>query len=697
MHRRYLSYIICPLTFSAAFLMMLTACKDADDTLAGGGQAEPANIIRVGGISTDVLVASVLTRGTDDTDPEEEVDETTVMTTPAENVDWLREPLFSGLDITFGKTGVSSTSRVAVLKLLPDASGPNGVKYSEEGLAEYSFFYRDDETGNETTLPALWCDNGSHFFEGLYVPGEIKYDASTQTVAHVNDGTSGTAPNLVIDQHTDATTPGALGNYTLLSHYLGMPSNFTLNATVARVTLPFRHRLSRVIAYILIDPTLGDVKISGYSLVDGKDDPTTTKIFFNNVGVLAGVKDEYDEVKKHHAYTPQWTQARKVTPHFVGERGSYNDSINQVMDGEHFIAYYNETKKTYIYPTDRLWETIHGQTFTNDETTYQGTKYTRTIYGRVPVYDLIVQPTYTSLNNVMYDEENVDNPTAKERLYVATNQIDFELTLDNGLHYTKKFPFDLDANYQTVVYLHISRERVDYNSSGSDLWQEAIGYDDYYGVNNQNGNTLSYAGSSWQRAYTNSETQYNVTDGHLYRHDSEDEYAQYVTAASWKEMFAKAYKGEGGIYHGDYFILAEDITIDTDALPEDFVFTGHLDGQDHTITLIGNRGYLFNGLNGNYLTPQEPGHAESDATKPWEANVHKEKYGSTEYWVPYRCDDDGWRAEIINTKVTGGTFFKPANGTFTPSVTGYVHNCWEYKNERWERATDYTPSIPQYN
>ena len=77
--------------------------------------------------------------------------------------------------------------------------------------------------------------------------------------------------------------------------------------------------------------------------------------------------------------------------------------------------------------------------------------------------------------------------------------------------------------------------------------------------------------------------------------------------------------------------------------------------------------------------------------------MHKEKYGSTEYWVPYRCDDDGWRAEIINTKVTGGTFFKPANGTFTPSVTGYVHNCWEYKNERWERATDYTPSIPQYN
>lgn len=562
--------------------LLLAACKDSDELLSNATPAAD-DIIHVGGITADGLVArAAVTRSGDP------VDETTITRTDAENIDWLRDPLFHGLNITYGLRANQSTSQVAQLKLL-EGDGENGIKYSVDGTnkyAEYSFYFLDNE-GNATSNPAIWHGNGAHFFQGIYLPDEIKYTGDDVTVVH---GSSGTAPNLTTNQVSDATT-GTLGNYTLLSRYLAMPSNHTLNATVARIKLPFRHRLARVIAYILIDPSLGNTKLRGYALTDGKDNPESTDIRFSNVGVLAGVKQTTNG--NHQVYTPQWTTARKAIPHFVEERGSYNDSINSVMgeENEHFIAYYNEDSGTYIYPTDRMWTTLHGQSFDeHNETTYGGIKYTKTVYGKVPVYDLIVRPTYTTQNNVMYDEQNVDNAETKQNLYVATNQIDFELSLDNGLNYSKKFVFDLDANYQTVVYLHITRERVDYNCSGSDLWQETVGYDDYYGVNNQNGNTLSIAGSCWQRAYTNVSGNHprdnepdRVTDGHLYNGDTEDAYAQYVTDARWIEMLREAH--EGGKHHGDYFILNHDISIPAAVFPDNFVFTGHLDGQDHTITI----------------------------------------------------------------------------------------------------------------
>ncbi len=896
--------------YIGAALMLLTACQDSE-TLTEGEGTTVGNVIRIGGINTDELVATAAVTRTDPAP----VDEENVQRTDAENISWLVGPLKAGLDITYGKASDrANTSRVAILKLLTDTNG--NIKYTDDGsdrYAEYSFLYRNDTNGEPTADPAVWYDNGSHFFEGLHIPNRIQYDGSSKTVSAVYDATSGTAKNLTLDQHDDAPFVNAeseMGNYTLLSHYLGMPSNFTLNATVARVKLPFRHRLARVLAYILIDPEMGSgIKLEGYTYKEVKDgetttitpeDPTSTKIRFCNVNVLAGVKDSYNATTKHHTYTPQWTEARKVVPHFVGERGSYDDSKNQILENEtdNFIAYYDTQKKEYVYPTDALWKTLHGKTY--DPTTNETSDgaYKRTIYGKVPVYDLIVRPTYTQLNRVMYDEEGYDNATTRQNLYVLTNQIDFEITLSNGLQYEKRFTFDLDANYQTVVYLHISRERVDYNSSGSDLWVENIGYDDWYGVNNQNGNTLSFAGSSWQRAYTYGTTPTGtehpspfddvVTDGHFYTNDSEDEKAQYVTQSKWIEMLREACVG--GKHHGDYFILHDDISIPAAAFPANFVFTGHLDGLDHTITLTdasytpahdeyetwtqgggtkyvevssGNYAvftpdpsatycdnsenynviadisnysgstayirtvasttyqivpvgssyndgpyykygndtyveidymstylaafhiysydgstyteitdkstlassgttyyektgedvyeaitdinayigiyrqvitykyelitfykfvhyepvigsstgatdfYMFSGLNGKYSTAQE-----SDASATWEANVHKEKIGNTVYWVPYKSATDGWRAEIINTNVNGGTLFPSSvynteTKQYTDAVTGYVHNCWEGStynssthkwtiNEGGRKVPDYTPSLPEY-
>ena len=117
------------------------------------------------------------------------------------------------------------------------------------------------------------------------------------------------------------------------------------------------------------------------------------------------------------------------------------------------------------------------------------------------------------------------------------------------------------------------------------------------------------------------------------------------------------------------------------------MFTGHLDGRGHTITIsaaspgeggegpstrdedtgLGGSGggsasepYLFAGLNAHYTTAQE--NAEDPKNVTWEANVHKEN-GK---WVPVA----GYRAEVLNTTVSGARMFKA--GTSMGKADGYV-------------------------
>ena len=527
-----------------ALTLLLPACNRAV-----APEVPEGDLIRVGGVEAEVE----LTKAVD-----------------AESIDWLSGLLKEGIDITYGLDKDHTASRLARLTLLDEPQDGD----------PYSFLYQDVQI----PVPGRWMGNGAHFFEGQYVPAELEAGSAMTT--------------LLTDQR----------DYTQLSRYVSLPPAFTLNATVGRVKLPLRHRLSRVLAYIIIDPALGSgVTIDGYTF---PDDPETSKIRFCNVSVLSSVADG----------TPRWTKARKVIPHFLGE-----------MDVDE--------------------------------------------YGKVPVYDLIVRPTYTALKNVMYDEDF--SSTSKDAFYAATNKIDFEITLSNGLQYTKEFIFDLDANYETVVYLKIGPKSVDYNSSGSELWVETASHDGYYGVNNRNGNNLSIAGGSWQRAYTNGRLSAGVTDGHGYQQDTEDLQAQYVDDATWIQMFAEAY--EGGAHHGDYFILTKDIEIPASALPENFVFTGHLDGLDHSLTITGATDIVFDGLNGNYTTAQE-----TTGVPDGEANVRLEK-GK---WIPYRTATDGWRAELLNTRfaLDGGSLIDLQN------VTGYLHNCWL----GGVRVHDYTPSLPEY-
>ena len=509
-------------------------------------------------------------------------------TQDAETVPWLIQPLKQGLDVTFGKVGDLSSARVAILKLL------GGTRYDDiydknlySGFAEYSFNYRADD-GNETNDKARWLDNGPHFFEGVHVPTRLRFrtDAGEMETDRTNfNGVASVAAvkYLTTNQSSDTSTgsDNALGNYTLLSHYLGMPANTRISATVERIKLPFRHRLAHVMAYIIIDPEL-DTKIKGYSVVHDEeqrtiitpDDPNTSAIKFCNVDVLRGVHDVYDANTRLHRLTPQWAErVRKVTPHFYGEEKT-------------MVVY--KSAKEIVYPRNAKYEQVAASPAGYEQVTYQ----------HVPIYDLIVRPTYTSYDNVMYDEEGYTDPVKRQNLANRTNQIDFLITLENGLTYEKTFEFDLDTNYETVVYLHISKEGVDYNTSGADVWLETSSRDDWYGIDNKNGHTLSQAGSSWQRAYTRCKDSFiinggdKVTDGGFYDEGTtgeDDATGQYLSEKTWIKYFSEAY--EGGAHHGDYFNLSLDMTIDARMLPDNFVFTGHLNGFDeddrkyHTITL----------------------------------------------------------------------------------------------------------------
>ena len=557
--------------FLSAWCLILAGC--AETMLTDGETAAAGDLIEVGVETSGLQVTSDMLP----------IGQTRAAgaVTDAEKVSWLVQPLKQGLDITYGKVGDQSTEQVGILKLLPDDVGKADYKtHPISRLAVYSFNNKTDDS------PAKWFGNGPHYFKGVHVPTRLRFSTVASDLESDRTAEDGSTIRAVKDLTTnqsgdrDTGTDNDLGNYTLLSHYLGMPANTRISATVERIKLPFRHRLAHVLAYIIIDPSLG-TQIDGYTptvkdqagKITKKDDPNTSAIKFCNVDVLKGVKEGSD-ASGQQTLTPVWAEkVRKVTPHFWGEVES--------------MVVYEKGKET-VYPRSSNYAAVAANP----------TGYTQVTYNKVPVYDLIVRPTYTSADNVMYDEEGYNDAATRNALAARTNQIDFAITLQNGLIYEKSFLFDLDANYETVVYLHITREGVDYNESGAAVWEETKQYDDWFGVDNKNGHTLSQAGCSWQRAYTRRNDNYindggdHVTDGGFYDEGTEgedDATGQYLREATWIKYFSEAH--EGGAHHGDYFNLSLDITIDARCLPDTFVFTGHLDGfgQDdrkyHTITL----------------------------------------------------------------------------------------------------------------
>lgn len=665
----------------------LTLCGCSDDMAWGGASGD--NVINVGAEASGLTVTSDLTPL--------RLTRATGAVHDAEQVSWLIQPLKQGMDITFGKVGDKSTERVAILKLLGGTI--DNQDYDRDPvshLAVYSFNYRAAD-GAVTDDKARWLDNGPHYFEGVHVPTRIRFrtDAGEMETDRTDfNGVASVAAvkYLTTNQSGENSTgdDNSLGNYTLLAHYLGMPANTRISATVERIKLPFRHRLAHVMAYIIIDPEL-DTKIKGYSVVyDGEqqtittpDDPNTTAIKFCNVDVLKGVHDVYNESTNLHTLTPVWAErVRKVTPHFYGEEKT-------------MVVY--KSAKEIVYPRNAKYEQVAASPAGYEQVTYH----------HVPIYDLIVRPTYTSYDNVMYDEEGYTDTYTREALANRTNQIDFLITLENGLTYEKTFVFDLDANYETVVYLHISKEGVDYNTSGADVWLETSSRDDWYGIDNKNGHTLSQAGSSWQRAYTRRKDSYindggdKVTDGGFYDEGTtgeDDATGQYLSEKTWIKYFSEAY--EGGAHHGDYFNLSLDMTIDARMLPDNFVFTGHLNGfgeddwKYHTITLTNTdtpwKEYVetVDYSSPGKLYDTKPAEAYSDIETATFELPKQQLYTKTHHEAVYYTAD-----EIV--EVDGKTYDKSTLDYVLQPTTEGIYK-WVVRDDSKEATTD-TIKTPAYD
>lgn len=378
-------------------------------------------------------------------------------------------------------------------------------------------------TDEENIIAAKWLGNGAHTFEGVYIPSGLK--------------------------------EGGQRTYDDLCQYTAIPPSKKINATLASITIPLQHRLARVEAYVLIEKTLGEnITLKGYdkNATDAKD----TKLRFCNVKTLKHVSSDGH---------PVWQEERKAIPHYLGEK--------------EVTLYTNKNTGEIFFPSSETeWDAADADFKANGESS----SFTSTNYGLCPYYDLVVRPTYkvpTSGSNVMYDE---NNPTAD-----LENQIVFELTLSNDLEYEKRFVFDLNANDETVVYLRVTPERIDYSSAGSRLWKSKPYSQDYYGVNHDD-HTLSAAGSSWQRAFTNTSLEGDaVSDGKNYNVDENNVGAQYVSNEQFVELLKTA--TTGGSCDGRYFILAKEITIDVSSFDDNFVFTGHLDGLDNIINLTDSK------------------------------------------------------------------------------------------------------------
>ena len=584
--------------------MMAAAFASCQDNTIETEYPHDASLdIKVGSIdcgSADAVVVENITKSA-----------TTRASQKAEEVEWLKVPLRKGIDVSYYlRSDENKNTSTAVLKLLPETHQVAGDS------TKYSFNYKD-ENGQETQKPAQWKGNAGHVFHGFYIPDDISNgDISNQSKSEISN------------------EPNAESYYDKLWRYLSMPPNHEIMATVGYVRLPFRHRLSRVLAYVLIDP---DLKTSIKDNI----------ISFENVKVL----------QKVEGTTPKWTTARKVVPHSMGRSGSVNKKLEQT--DENFLVFRNTTSNTFVYPTDDAWTNVKKAYDNNKE----NSGYEEINYGKVPCFDIIVRPTYTSSALVMYDED-MSNDMNAAKYAAETNSIDFVVDLVNGLSYHKTFKFDLDANYQTAVFLRISREKVDYQTMGSELWQQYEATDGYYGVDNDLNHRLSLAGGSWQRAYRNSSFEPGITDGDFYKE-------QYVDGTKWIGMFKNAVMPTDTIkanilsdnHWGDYFVLDNDITINTSNLPSDFIFTGHLDGRGHTITLTGERGYLFDGLNGTY------------DVQPGQANCHLEKdLDGNSATIPLK----GYRAEVMNLKIKGGKLFSSAaEADKENKITGIVYNCKE--------------------
>ena len=163
--KQQLRYIIYS-AFSILVVWGFTSCKDIDDNVGTEEYSLAGTPINVSAIAEELEV-SIETRSVTSRSPEENF-----TSKRAETVEWLQGALTNGIDITYSNMTESkdangkvkevrdkANERVAILTWTGSSEGDRGV---------YTFKYKG------TNDDAKWNANGLHYFEGQYVPAEIR-------------------------------------------------------------------------------------------------------------------------------------------------------------------------------------------------------------------------------------------------------------------------------------------------------------------------------------------------------------------------------------------------------------------------------------------------------------------------------------------------------------------------------------------
>ncbi len=100
-----------------------------------------------------------------------------------------------------------------------------------------------------------------------------------------------------------------------------------------------------------------------------------------------------------NVYFPRWTSVKSIIPNYEGEFASYNNTEQTNLDEERFVDYSDGENKTYIFASDVEAWNEEKASVDNQESQYEGFD----LGGKVAVYDILVRPTYTAKDSVMYD------------------------------------------------------------------------------------------------------------------------------------------------------------------------------------------------------------------------------------------------------------------------------------------------------
>lgn len=234
----------------------ISACSSIDGNETA---TEPYGDIQVG--NSTFMADSIATRAT-------AVDATTI--------DWFKDVLSSGLSVTYGLKG-GSTTKNAILK------------YTDEG---YTLKY-DNESN------AQWLGNGGHVFQGIYIPPLLK------------------------ESSTDFTNENNAELYTALQRYVSIPGGTTINATIDKITLPFAHSLACIRLYVLIDADVKKdytdshserAKILGYDSSTGGG--SSCSLRFKDARILSAISNNL----------PVWS-TKDMVPHFLGENSIISNGV----------------------------------------------------------------------------------------------------------------------------------------------------------------------------------------------------------------------------------------------------------------------------------------------------------------------------------------------------------------------------------